>query len=209
MMEKVELKNWDMVRELIKTNRSNMPERINVVQLKIQKLYNGRVYATSKVISPSQNNELFYLDKSVYEKSFVKTVARDSTTQKPTVIKAVVPRFSEAYIEVFFSDETAEKIAYGILKYGNEFYIPGETEGSWINLYNSNVYKDLPIEECIWYGTDNGAISCIASNSDIKAKDGYRKCSLYATYGVDGFNNSEWSNEVHCGMGEELIKNFI
>lgn len=49
-MEKVELKRQDVLREIVKTNRSNMPERINILSLDLNLQRNGKLKMTSQVL---------------------------------------------------------------------------------------------------------------------------------------------------------------
>lgn len=203
MMEKVELKNADVLREIVKTNRSNMPERINILSLKINVDKNKHVYLTSRVISPTPNNELFYLDKSVQDKTFVRTLRRNN---KPYVIEGVVERFSEAYIEIVIPKDYSDIHVNGVFKHGQEFYVPSMTKDDiYIHLASGKEYRDLPLDKCIHYNVHNGHCSAIASASDAKKL----KLSLYATYGVSNFNNAEWSKNVHCGMYEELLRELL
>lgn len=53
-MEKVKLRKWNVVREIIKTNTSNMPERINILALDLF-VKNNRLGMTSHVTSPTKN----------------------------------------------------------------------------------------------------------------------------------------------------------
>ncbi len=204
MMEKVELKNADVLREIVKTNRSNMPERINILSLEINVDKNKHVYLTSRVISPTPNNELFYLDKSVQDKTFVRTLQR--CNNRPYTIEGVVERFSEAYVEVVIPKEYSDIHVNGIFKYGQEFYVPSMTKDDvYIHLASGKEYRSLPLDKCIHYGVHNGHCSAIASASDAKKL----KLSLYATYGVSNFDNAEWSRDVHCGMYEELLRELL
>lgn len=205
MMKKVELKNADVLREIVKTNRSNMPERINILSLEINVDKNKHVYLTSRVISPTPNNELFYLDKSVQDKTFVRTLQRRNN--KPYAIEGVIERFSEAYIEVIIPKEYSDiHVNGGIFKHGQEFYVPSMTKDDvYIHLASGKEYRDLPLDKCIHYGVHNGHCSAIASASDAKKL----KLSLYATYGVSNFDNAEWSKDVHCGMYEELLRELL
>lgn len=203
-MEKVELKNADVLREIVKTNRSNMPERINILSLEINVDKNKHVYLTSRVISPTPNNELFYLDKSVQSKTFVRTLQRRNN--KPYAIEGVVERFSEAYIEIVIPKDYSDIHVNGVFKYGQEFYVPSMTKDDiYIHLASGKEYRDLPLDKCIHYGVHNGHCSAIASASDAKKL----KLSLYATYGVSNFDNAEWSRDVHCGMYEELLRELL
>lgn len=204
MMEKVELKNADVLREIVKTNRSNMPERINILSLEINVDKNKHVYLTSRVISPTPNNELFYLDKSVQNKTFVRTLQRRNN--KPYAIEGVVERFSEAYIEIVIPKDYSDIHVNGVFKHGQEFYVPSMTKDDvYIHLASGKEYRDLPLDKCIHYGVHNEHCSAIASASDAKKL----KLSLYATYGVSNFNNAEWSKNVHCGMYEELLRELL
>lgn len=204
MMEKVELKNTNALREIVKTNRSNMPERINILSLEINVDKNKHVYLTSRVISPTPNNELFYLDKSVQDKIFVRTLQRRNN--KPYAIESVVERFSEAYIEIVIPKDYSDIHVNGVFKCGQEFYVPSMTKDDiYIHLVSGKEYRDLPLDKCIHYGVHNGHCSAIASASDAKKL----KLSLYATYGVSNFNNAEWSKDVHCGMYEELLRELL
>lgn len=203
-MEKVELTRADVLREIVKTNRSNMPERINIISIDLNLQRNGKLKMTSRVLSPTANNELFYLDNSTHDTFMVKTVQEKNG--RPYEIEAVVPRFSEALIEVSILKEYSDVVCNGVYKYGSEFYIPSPTKDDvFIHLVSGKEYRSFPEQKCIVYGQFNGHCCAIASASDAKKL----KLSLYAVRGVEKFDNAEWSKDVHCGMYEELLRELL
>ena len=64
---------------------------------------------------------MFYLDKSVQDKTFVRTLQRRNN--KPYAIEGVVERFSEAYIEIVIPKDYSDIHVNGVFKYGQEFYV--------------------------------------------------------------------------------------
>lgn len=218
-MDKVKLTNWEIVRELVKTNKTNMPDRFNILSLTIDyvKTESGQegIFFNSLTISPTQNNESDYLEQSVRKGFPVRTFQTSWKKSKKDIydikrykLEGIMERFSEAYIEVCLPKEKAYILQWGIMKLSGKFYIPLVNvteeldEVKFFDLETSKVVtltKENRIS-CIWYGQDNGHCSAIASASDAK----YKKFSLYATSGVQGFSNKEWSRIVHHGMYEEL-----
>lgn len=203
-MEKVKLRKWSVVREIIKTNTSNMPERINILALDLF-VKNNRLGMTSHVTSPTKNNELFYLEDSVLEKAQVRTY-QWANDYKLVPIEAVVERFSEAFIHVKIPKEYAESIKYGLYKWHGEFFVQDQNDLSkFKHILTGRVAEKFNKEEAIWYGVPNGHCCAVASSSHAKKFE----ILLYATHGVKNFNNAEWSLSVHHGMYEELLKELL
>ena len=219
-MNKVKLENWDVLRTIIKTNRSNMPERFSILSLTLDCVKVGesqeRIFFNSRTISPVQNNESDYLEQSVRKlfpcRTFQTTWKKGKDCVydvKKNLLQGIVDRFSEAYIEVCLPKEKAHTFQYGLLKLSEKFYVALSKvtsevkEIKFFDLEKMEVvtFDKNEINEGILYGVDNGHCSAIASASDAK----YKKFSLYATSGVEGFSNKEWSRRVHHGMYEELL----
>lgn len=245
-MNKVKMTDWDSVRELVKTNKTNMPERLNILSISLDYFKEDEkdiehLFMNSRTISPVQNNESDYLEQSVHEKMPVRTfqtrwyyyAKKEGEEKKLSLdkrkLEGIMPRFSEAYIELSLPKQKANLAQWGILKLSGKFYVPEQkiSEGEEKEFFKSleeskkdskkelkiHTFKFIDLEEDkevaipmssivngIWYGRDNGHCSAIASASDAK----YKKLSLYATSGVENFSNAEWSRHVHHGMYEEL-----
>lgn len=203
-MEKVKLRKWNVVREIIKTNTSNMPDRINILALDLF-VKNSRLGMTSHVTSPTKNNELFYLENSVLDKAQVRTY-QWANDYKLVPIEAVVERFSEAFIHVKIPAKFAESIKNGLYKWKGEFFIQDQNNLSkFKHILTGKIKEDFPVNEAIWYGVPNGHCCAVASSSHAKKFE----ILLYATHGVKNFDNAEWSRSVHHGMYEELLKELL
>lgn len=197
MMEKVELKDFNVVREFIK-NKVGIPEQSFILEIQPLVINNFGTIET-RVIPFNRNNEGFYLEKSVRTEQ-VSTVVRNHITKRPEKITAVVERFNLAVIQVKLTEESKHIIMNGIYKWKGEFFIP--CRDGLKHLLTGKVKDNIPINECVVYGGDNGHCSVITTSGMLKSF----AVHLYATQGVSTFNNADWSADVHCGMYEELLK---
>lgn len=198
MEGKVELKDFNIVREFIK-NKVGIPEQSFILEIQPLVINNFGTIET-RVIPFNRNNEGFYMEASVKTEQ-VTTIVRNHITKRPEKITAVVERFNPAVIQVKLTEESKHIIMNGIYKYCGEFFIPTR-DGVLKHLLTGKVRDDIPVSECIIYGGDNRHCSVITTAGMLKSF----AVHLYATQGIDTFNNADWSADVHCGMYEELLK---
>lgn len=212
-MKKINLKNLNVVRDLVKGKDmyafcQEVPENVkekgyyepfSFIELSIY-LQDEVFVGYSQVQLSTVNRESPYLEESVKKEMVV-------TYSAGKVSSAIIERFNRAYISLIVKDGQ-EFLNNPIYFYGKSYYMDYLKEGVMRSLYTGNLVpeeqQEMIREKGICYGYDKlkkGACCSITSNGNLKQN----KILLYATTNVEGFDNQTWSHIIHGGMYKELL----